>query len=189
MPIRIEVAKKTPERKKSSGSGSSYKRFSDEFRKLPGAPSDIKSIAQVWAEVKREAKDLGITEDQIKKLQIQPAVNGVITLLVNVKKDKYNVLAKVSVKGGKVSIKSVYKPPAERAASNTGAYADFKRIFAANSSAPVTTVAKTWTQVKANLEPGTDPKDLVVQQAGKKIKIYAPGKKGNLKVVETISIT
>lgn len=188
MPINIVVAKRKP-LKKGSTTGSSYKRFGDEFRNLPGAPKDITSIAQVWREIKKEAKDLEVTPEQIKKMQIQPAVNGVITLLVSSKKDKYNVLAKVSLRRGQVDIKTIYKPPSKRNVSTSGPYAQFSRIFRENSSAPVSTISSTWTQIKNNLEPGMSPSDLVVRQEGKKIRIYGPSKKGALKIVETITIT
>ena len=190
--ISLTVAKKsTPKARKAPNS--SFHRFVDEYRPLAksvGADSSFKAVKPTWDILKSEAKSNGLSEDQVKKFQTQPAVNGKIKVLTPTEKgDRLVLFAVVSVnKKGDTGTKIVYKSPAMRASMGSSPLKELARILRSNASVSVQDMNAISNQVKSNLEPGTKLSDIVIRQEGKKIQIYAPSKKGFLKVVETLNI-
>lgn len=168
-------------------SQSSYHSFAEKYR-LIGSDLRFSNISSIWSQLKESAKQNGISEDQVKKFQTQPPVNNKIKIFTPTDKNKMAIFAIVSVnKKGETFVDTKYKPPSQRSAA-TGPSAQLASILRKNASVSVSDFNSIWKQVTSNLEPGVSPKDIVIRESGNEIQIYAPGKKGVLKKIESLKI-
>lgn len=176
--------------RKGKAPSSSFHSFVDQYRKISSDKS-FSAIKPVWDDLKSRAGQLGISDDQIKGFQTQIPVNKKIKVFVPSSKDRQTLFAIVSVDSkGQTKIDTRYKRPADRGnpVGNLGAYAQLSSLLRKNASVSVQDFNQIWKQVVSNLEQGVTPSDLVVREEGSKIRIYAPSKKGVLKVVETLNL-